>query len=267
MRKILEIIWTDIKELKNLELYIILLAVVALFIFDILGVETFSLLTQIILATLAVLVYGLIDERHTNKTIKEKLTSIEEQINNNLTGRTVRASNFFLSNKPQLNELFSSANTIWLLGYSLSRTIRDNYYIISERLSKGASIRIIVLDPANDALLEMADLESDAATAENWRNAILGTRESVLHLAKYSKAANFTELGYLPYAPSFGMTIIDPDESNGLCFVEIYHHRSAAPNATFELQASDDVFWYKFFKDQFEKLWQSCRKEEFENLL
>jgi hypothetical protein len=260
MRKFLETAWSDIRELKNLELYIILLAVLAIFIVDLFGVETFSILVEIILATLAVLVYGLIDERHTNIMLKQKLDDIEQHVNNSLIGR-VKASAFFLAKKPQLDEMFSSADTIWLLGYSLSRTVRDNYYVFAERLSKGAKIRIMVLDPTNAPLLEMAGLESEGATPENWRNSILGTREAISQLIQYSEEMSSMQLGYLPYAPSFGLTIIHPDEAHAECFVEIYHHRSMAPNATFKLDPANDSFWYKFFKEQYEMLWQSCRFE------
>lgn len=57
--------------------------------------------------------------------------------------------------------------------------------------------------------------------------------------------------------------MIDPDEAHGFCFVDIYHHKTTAPNATFKLSSLDDGFWYSFFREQYEKLWQSCRVEEF----
>ncbi len=70
------------------------------------------------------------------------------------------------------------------------------------------------------------------------------------------------EIGYLPYVPSFGLVIIDPDQPHGTCFVELYHHRSAEPNPAFELRASEDPFWYNFFVNQYKILWESCRIEE-----
>jgi len=43
--------------------------------------------------------------------------------------------------------VFSSANTIFLLGYTLSRTIRDFTPILNQRLAAGATIRVMILDP------------------------------------------------------------------------------------------------------------------------
>ena len=64
MKDFIELAWKDIKKRKNLELYVVLLAIVSVFVVSIFGVDTASTLVNITLAVLAVLLYGLIDTKH-----------------------------------------------------------------------------------------------------------------------------------------------------------------------------------------------------------
>ncbi|MBU1661603.1 MAG: hypothetical protein KKD28_09040, partial [Chloroflexi bacterium] len=50
------------------------------------------------------------------------------------------------------------------------------------------------------------------------------------------------------------------DKPHGKIVVEIYHHRSVEPNATFTLKANQDIYWYVFFRNQFDWLWKSCEE-------
>jgi len=253
--------WSDIKKRHNLELYSILAVTVTILIADIFGIETSSALFEIVLAALAVLIYGLIDSRHSSERMEHQLEEIGRGVQEQ-QDKEITATEFFLTEKPLSNDTFSSANTIFLLGYSLSRTIREHHFVLGQRLVAGAHIRVIILDPENNALLQMAALESIATTTELWRNHLLVTRASINSLAQHPNKTGKIEIGYLPYSPSFGMVMIEPYEPQGVSFVDIYHHKTTAPNATFKLSASKDAFWYNFFREQFEILWQSCRVEE-----
>lgn len=254
-------VWSDIKKRRNLELYIILAVAMVILVADIFGLETSSALFEIVLAALAVLIYGLIESRHTNERVEQQLETIGHSIREQ-QDKEITATEFFLTETPLSNDTFSSANTIFLLGYSLSRTIREHHFVLGQRLVAGAHIRVIILDPENDSLLQMAALESVATTAELWRNNLQVTRASVNSLAQHPNKSGKIEIGYLPYSPSFGMVMIEPYEPQGFSFVDIYHHKTTAPNATFKLSASKDAFWYNFFREQFEILWQSCKVEE-----
>ena len=266
MKKFIKTTWSDIKEFKNLELYLVLGAIIGIFSADILGIETVSVLIEIVLATLAVLIYGMIDERHTNSELREKLDTLTERLAEEF-GKGGKTSKVFLKEKPDYNEIFSSASEIYLAGYSLSRTVRDNYHVFSQRLQSGTNIKVIVLDPENDPLLEMASKESLAGPKDTWRNTIIRTSDTIGNLFDLHKNSTGTiSLGYLPYSPSFGLKIVDPKNAHGVCFVEIYHHKSMAPNATFKLSSEDDGYWFDFFIKQFDKLWETCRIEDFVEL-
>jgi len=43
--------------------------------------------------------------------------------------------------------------------------------------------------------------------------------------------------------------------------VEMYHHKTAEANPTFQLHKEDDDQWFGYFKRQYDTLWASCRNE------
>jgi hypothetical protein len=214
-----------------------------------------------ILAVLGLIaVSGLWDRHRRLRRIEKLMEESNALILRRISGK-VYANDFFLSSK-LTDEVFSSASKIFLAGITLTRTTREFMHILGQRLVAGANIRVIVIDRAVNSVMEtMASRSMGDTTAEYWRTR-MQTVESVIEaIAATPSATGKLEIGHLPYIPSFGLVFIDPDEPHAFCRVEIYHHRSAEPNPTFEIRASDDRSWYDFFRRQYEILWSSCRTE------
>jgi hypothetical protein len=64
---------TNTKNQKNIELYLVLVVIVAIFLAGIFGVAVQTAYTEILLAALAILMYGLIDSRHHNDRVERIL--------------------------------------------------------------------------------------------------------------------------------------------------------------------------------------------------
>jgi hypothetical protein len=259
-------IWLDIKERRNLELYLILAAIIPIFLADIFGLQTQSALFEIILASLAILVYGLIEQRREQSTTAEKLDKIEKLLIDNQTLLTrslsghVQASRFFSTEQRISRQSLSGANVIYLSGVNLTRTLREYLHILGERLVAGAHIRVIIVDYQSDtALKELIAKSVESAKIENRQAALKAASTTVELLAQTPGAKGKLDVGFLPYIPHFGLTLIEPDSPNGICSVALYHHRSLEPTIKFQLTAADDPEWYNFFRKQYENLWLSCR--------
>ena len=56
-----------------------------------------------------------------------------------------------------------------------------------------------------------------------------------------------------------GPSLIDPGETDGRSYVELYQHRSLEPDPCFSLHAERDGQWYRFFVNQFDILRESAR--------
>lgn len=174
----------------------------------------------------------------------------------------VRAKDFFVTPPSLPGHLLSGAHTIYLSGYTLGRTTREYLRYLDERLQAGASVNIMILEPKQE-LLEMCVARSSGTTsAEHWRKRLDSTVSLIETIASSPDVIGSLELGYLPYLPSYGFTMIDPDTPNGIILVELYHHRSAEDNPTFELHAARDGEWYTFFRRQFDLMWASCRVDK-----
>ncbi len=154
--------WHDIFiERKNIELYIVLAAIVGVFGADVVGVDTADTLLEIVLAVLGVLIYISIEQRHSteqlNNTIQEtqeKLQEVGSEVNNlpNLLAANANSFNLFLpSDLPQYRTESPEAETIDVLtwsGYGLFKLYDDYFY---SRLENGCQIRWIALDPECEA--------------------------------------------------------------------------------------------------------------------
>lgn len=201
----------------------------------------------------------------------------KDLIQQRLNGKPL-ARDFFGLDRMLPTHEFEAADTIWLSGITLTRTTKNYMQVLIKRVTAGAKIRVILLDPKADAVLDQLRQRSTGdLPVENWRNRLNLTVETIETIAKLAATSDLepkkegqlpagtgvVEIGFLPYIPSFGLTMIDPDQGNGCGIIELYHHRSLEPNAMFELRANEDKEWFSFFKNQHELLWQSCRREYF----
>ena len=204
-------------------------------------------------------VSGLWDRNRRLQRIENLSRDNHELVHRYISGK-IRASDFFLGEKlPLTDKYFARASDIVLSGITLERTLRSYMHTLSMRLVNGSSIRILLLEPEVSLLQELA--EKHWATADYWRSQIQISQELVKIIASTQDRKGEIKVGYLPYIPSFGFTIIDAKSVHGLCRVNIYHHKKGDTNPTFELNRNDDPIWYNFFVEQFEILWASCRIE------
>lgn len=159
------------------------------------------------------------------------------------------------------DSMLENANIICLSGMTLIRTTRELMTPLVDRLIAGASIRIMILDPVESVLEELTKRSYHETDNANWQRSLATVQARIENIGKAPDCQGTLQLGRLPYIPSFGFLMVDPDTAHGLILVEIYHHRSADDNPTFLLRASEDSEWYKFFRQQYEILWNSCRIE------
>jgi len=131
MKEFLERAWHDIKQRKNLELYLVLVAIITVFVADTVGVDTTNALVEITLASLAVLLYGMIDVRHANENHSQKLSELGQSVN-----IMSSSSQDFLDNKwsTSLKQEMEQTDELWLVGISLVRTVKTNYALLENKL-------------------------------------------------------------------------------------------------------------------------------------
>ena len=174
----------------------------------------------------------------------------------------VRADEFFHSSGPT-KEFFLHAKSICISGITLGQTTRELTDIIGQCIVNGAHVRIILIDYQSDEVLNQIMLRSfGSPDTGHYAKLIGGTSGLIRIIGDVPNASGTLEIGYLPFVPSFGIKLKDPLAENGAAFVEIYHHNSRKSTPDFELTASRDPYWFEFYKDQFELMWNRCRVEK-----
>lgn len=216
-----------------------------------------------LLAVLGLLaVSGVWERSRRIKKIEIDLRKLNETISKRFDGR-IGPSEFFLPAKSFPDDFFSSANSILLVGITLNRTTRRFMHVLCQRLLAGCHIRFVLIDPTLDAVMEtMSRRSMGDTTPQFWRSRMATVEEVISVIQNTPNSIGTVEVGYLPYIPSFGLSMIDSNEARGLTFVEIYHHRTAEENPMFQVSAGDDPIWWSFFKNQAEIMWNDCRKKE-----
>jgi hypothetical protein len=214
-----------------------------------------------ILAVLGLIaVSGLWDRNRRLSRIEKLSEESRDLVRQRLSGRT-RVDDFFQPGHEVPTRVFDSATTIFLTGVTLSGATSIYSNILRQRLAAGASIRLIIVEPT-DSVVEDLMLRSWAeVTRDYYPTRLKSVEAQIEYIAQASGSKGVVEVGHLPFHPSFGLVMIDPDEPHGICYVDIFPHKIPGPRPSFEVRASEDPIWYKFFRQQFDILWKSCRVE------
>ena len=218
-----------------------------------------------ILAVLGLIAVSGIWDRNRRLGRIEKISEKNLQLALRYQNRKIRADDFFKTERELTEKSFSSATEILLSGITLTRTTREYMYVLGQRLVAGAHIRIMIADPDIDETLRELVFRDGDLTAEQYKIRLQAVEMVIKIIANTPGRKGELEIGYLPIAPTFGLVMLDPQQPHGICWVEIYHHRTTEPTANFMLESSEDQFWYSFFRQQYEVLWEICRVENLTN--
>jgi hypothetical protein len=159
---------------------------------------------------------------------------------------------------------FETASEIQISGITLLHTITKFHKAIVDSVTNGSIVKII-LAGTSDQVLEQISLRSWAKTnAEYYRNRIASTISRLKVIGEEaqikSPISGTLQVGHIPFVPSFGLFISNPNSTNGVAFVEIYHHLIAVPPRNLVFLNNEDQINFRFYRDQFEAMWNVCQR-------
>jgi hypothetical protein len=224
-------------------------------------ITTDQLLSAVIMV-LALLATSEIFERYRRLSKIEKSTDkLVTMIQKEIIDRP--SASRFLEPIPALDVYVKNAQTIDLMGFSLTSTLNKQLSNLRESNKNGAAVRIIVANPSPKALaIKMSTLRSEEPENDGYFQKRLATSfEDIeyLHRSRQGvsiKAGSF-DVHLLNYAPSFGIMAFDVGKPNGIIFVEVYPHGSCYDvQIAFSLTKSRDGEWFSHFQKEFEDMWE-----------
>lgn len=219
-----------------------------------------DLLTGVLAILSLLAITGIWDRFKKLRNIQELLEKNQKLLDSKVFER-VRADEFF---KREINidqSVFENATKIDISGITLGNTSSEFSHILGKRLASGATIRIILLDTGQEVLNQIVKRSWGTATPEYYNNRISNTSALLRIVGSTAKPKGTLEIGFLPFVPSFGITLTDADKTEGRGWIEIYHHNSTEQSPSFEITSKSDVYWFRFFTEQFDLMWKQCRIE------
>lgn len=236
-------IWNDIRKGQNIDLLLTVALSFVLVALNLFGITSSSLVASLTLAVLGLIALSSLESRYQISELTEKL---------NETSRSL-----FLENYPtELDQDIENAQELWLIGISLSRTIKSYYSIIEQKLIKGYPVKAILSHPEG-ATLELSVLPIYGnKSIEQRKSEILGSLETLSELQQ--RYPDLMKIKTSRHYIGHGVIAIDPSSVKGKLYIE--NHPFKMPGGSrpkFILEAKDGR-WYDFYKQEMITIWEHC---------
>lgn len=224
---------------ENLDLYVLAIAALSFTVLGFIGVIGVGVLASAVLALLAMLALSQIRSRRHIAVIAEArradpLALFQAAIPDDLASRRSTATSFLF------------------IGESMVRTVQSGRADIRQILRRGGKLRVLLLDPDNEGLLEAARrLDVPTATTEG---RIRNTLDELTLLHK--NTSGLLEIRTCSFVPRIGVYAFNVGEPDGVLFIQHYEYqpeRDSAP--VFRLDADDGV-WYERFAAEANRMWE-----------
>ncbi|WP_410661633.1 hypothetical protein [Amycolatopsis sp. lyj-112] len=226
----------------NLDLYV--LGVVAL-VFTVLGATGISdvkTLSSVVTALLALLAFSQIRSRRLTEQVRD-------------SNRGGLAAVFAPQFPDDLISRRAASFDILLIGHSMTRTVQGMRSDIRSILDAGGRIRVLVLDPTDEALIEVADRRiSQSLEPGRLRQRILATLDELTSLR--SRTSGRLEIRVSSRISSAGFNCLDVSSPRGLICVQHYEYRPSGEAAPVFAMEPKDTPWYQHFAAEADRLWE-----------
>ncbi|MEW5871780.1 MAG: hypothetical protein AB1894_21105 [Chloroflexota bacterium] len=241
--KALRRFWEDIRKGENIDLYIAVFASILLAILAISGLAVQSWIAPLNIAVLALLAYSMLGSRH---RMDELFQGLREE-----------AQSIFRKKWPEddLDLALREAKNAFLIGVSLRRTFGDYYALLEDKLQRGDTVRILVLDPNSAAVEAIAKRVYKDVSIERSRGSIKDSLRSMHHLKL--RTGGKLEIRVTDYPVTIGGILTDPNTTHGKLFLENYTYKMRDIDLPKILLQSKDEQWYEFYKSQMDTLWEN----------
>lgn len=240
---LLKRIWEDIRHGENIDLFVTVFLAIGLVVLNVLGLAPQAWIAPLTLAILGLLAIATLGNRYqVEKAVKELSRPSHE---------------LFLEKVPASQESdLERARVVWMIGVTLSRTIKTQYSLLEHKLARGDSVRILLVDPAGEGV-EMAVMREYGGRFDTERGRQL-IRDSLSDLCVLKKAMpDKLEIRTINHPLGFGGIAIDPDTSKGVLYLEHFSYKMPGGSLPKLVLSAPDGRWYQFFKTEMQTLWEN----------
>jgi hypothetical protein len=226
----------------NLDLYLLGTVALVFTVLGITGISDVKTTSAVVVALLALLAFSQIRSR-----------KLLEQIHNERHGGATAL--FARDFSTDLIMRRRQAHDLLLAGDSMSRTVNGMRPELAAILRNGGRIRVLVLDPTDEALIKEAANRRIAHTLgpDKLRARITNTLDDLTALRE--QAGGRLEIRVSSAISSAGFNCLDMASLRGLVSVQHYEYQPEHEAAPIFTLAPSDGEWYHHFVDEAERLW------------
>lgn len=226
---------------ENLDLYALGAAALVFTVLGITGITDIKTTSAVVVALLALLAFSQIKSRR-----------LIEQIRNQSRGGA--AALFSSEFPPEVVARRAKAHDLLLIGHAMTRTVHNMRSDMATILAAGGRIRVLILDPTDEPLMQTADLRlAKSLGPAKLRAGIERTLEDLTALR--GRVGGRLEIRVSSTIPSAGVTGIDLDTRHGIVCLWHYEYRSVGESAPVFVLEPRDGAWYHHFVAEAERLW------------
>lgn len=239
----------DLRHLRNVDAYAIAILVIVFAVLSVVGdILSDDVRWGVLFAGIGVLVFRV--------TLPERGQGSFDDLLGNRSAFTAPFS-----------DTIGAAGQIWVFAPSAVNLISQQHCELMRKhvLNKpDGLVRIVVLDPADKHTLDLASRHLDDSTESStpaFHSSLDATIRRLESMAQRTFTGTF-EYGLLDFNPGFSLVAIDPGTTHGTVLVEFhaFHNQSSYDRMHIELTRATGTYWYEYWQDQFEQIWQRARK-------
>jgi hypothetical protein len=237
---------------RHLDLAVTVLITLIVGVLAALNVTGPAVLAGATLSTLGLITVGSLHGRLQQRSLSSAIAELSSLTNEHLRGGVLTSS----TSGTGLD--LTEATDIRILGVTLARTIRTNFETLHQRLHAGATIQIVLIEPAAEVIAEAARRNSIPDAPEIFEHRLQPTFDMLRQLEAAGGNGSL-EIRLLNFVPAFGLIAVNADGPNGRLYVDVYSHRPGVTEPTIPLSAARDQPWYHHFVEEFDRVWESGR--------
>ncbi len=244
MMQLMKRIWADARRGENIDLYVTVVVAIGLVILNLVGLAPTTWLGPLTLAVLGLLAIAVLGNRYRVEKVLESVIHTPEEPFQERFPDTIESD-------------LAQAKEVWLIGVSLSRTVKSYYSVLERKLTNGDTIRVLLVHPDGSGS-EMAQMrEYRQVKLEHRRSEIRSVLEDLCALK--SIAPDKLEVRAIDYPLGFGGFAINPETATGVLYLEHYPFKTPGGSLPKFVLSAHDGRWYEFFKTEMQLLWESGR--------
>jgi len=251
--KLFRIIWQDIQNRQNFDVYITIVLAIIVAILGTFGLASQSIISSAILATLGLLSFSVLANRRENEDLSKHLAKIREQ---NVSPTDIFKRDY---DRLELREVTRNARKVFFWGFSFTTSVPMLGDYILTGVQDGLEARFLLVEPSSNS----ARMAVFGASKEAESDFDMSIKGSLVRLSRFQKSSTVgkLEVRVVDYFPPYRIIAIDPHLPTGRMIVRMTsptRYRDGAP--VFELTRAKDEKWFDYFATQFEYIWANANE-------